>query len=455
MAWKSRIIDISYPLQSLLAVFVLWKGLLLFLIVLTPGPGYDTSTTLIRWNGDATKATLPAMLKTISIKFTRWDSIYYIISANRGYVFEQEWAFGYGFTRLIHVLANGLQRTTILDYTFNESIVGILLSHGAHGLSTISLYYLICALLPRAQGRRVALLAACLHILSPGGAFLSAPCAESIYALLSFCGSLAFVQSFSLDTSPGSLHDIFLVVAGVLYGLATTCRSNGLLNGIPLFEEAVRLLLLLPSGISYVKLRRLLAVGLAGLCTGLGFVLPQYIAYQEFCIVSDDHEPRVWCRRMIPSIYSFVQDHYWDNGFLRYWTLSNIPLFVLAAPMLTILVASGRQAVTKELRELATSRVSAEMQDTRQAQLTDRLLRSLAVPQVVLAVLIFLKHHVQIVTRVSSGYPIWYIWVACLLLQTHSEKEGRRDWKGKIIVKYMVGYAMIQGVLFASFLPPA
>ncbi|OJK04735.1 hypothetical protein ASPACDRAFT_1892988 [Aspergillus aculeatus ATCC 16872] len=458
-------VQASRPHRSLLAVFILWKSLLLLLAAFTPGPGYDTSTTLIEWNSDPTKAPLPALWKTISTKLTRWDAIYFTHAANRGYIFEQEWAFGYGCNRLIHVLANGCRKLSFLDYAFNESLVGISISHAAHGLSVIVLYHLVCALFPGAQGRRkVALLAACLHVVSPAGAFLSAPCAESAYALLSFCGSLLFVKSFasSSDASSSSCQDTLLVLSGVLYGLATTFRSNGLLNGIPLFEEAVRQLVLLSQqGCSLAKLRRLLAVGTAGVCTGLGFVLPQYIAYQEFCT---DREPRAWCRRTLPSIYSFVQEHYWDNGFLRYWTVSNIPLFGLAGPMLAILLASGWQALNGELGSLVglglpSRRPVEKLRDSPpQARVTDRLLRSLAVPQLVIAVLTFFNHHVQIITRMASGYPLWYVWVACLLLRGGSATEEGGGWYkrgGSLVVNYMVVYALVQGVLYASFLPPA
>ncbi|RAH44779.1 DUF409 domain protein [Aspergillus brunneoviolaceus CBS 621.78] len=471
-------VDASRPHRSLLAVFIVWKCLLLLLAAFTPGPGYDTSTTLIDWNSDPTKAPFPAILETISTKLTRWDAIYYTHAANRGYIFEQEWAFGYGCNRLIHVLANGCRKLGILDYAFNASLVGISISHAAHGLSVIALYHLVCALFRGAQGgRKVALLAACLHVVSPAGAFLSAPCAESAYALLSFSGSLLYVKSFassSLAASPRSCqHDTLLVLSGVLYGVGTTFRSNGLLNGIPLFEEAVRQLVLLSQqGVSLAQLRRLLAVGTAGVCAGLGFVLPQYFAYREFCT---DREPRAWCRRTLPSLYSFVQEHYWDNGFLRYWTASNIPLFGLAAPMLAILLASGWQALNGELRSLSLgagmpSRSPVEKlrdlppptepqpQPQPQARVTDRLLRSLAVPQVVIAVLTFFSHHVQIITRVASGYPIWYVWVACLLLRGGSATEEGGGWYRKgssLVVNCMVVYALVQGVLYASFLPPA
>lgn len=58
-----------------------------------------------------------------------------------------------------------------------------------------------------------------------------------------------------------------------------------------------------------------------------------------------------------------------------------------------------------------------------------------------------LNHHVQIITRISSGYPVWYWWVA--------DRVVRRDVWGKRVVVFTVMYAGIQGALFTSFLPPA
>jgi phosphatidylinositol glycan class V len=104
------------------------------------------------------------------------------------------------------------------------------------------------------------------------------------------------------------------------------------------------------------------------------------------------------------------------------------------------------------------------------AQLTGRLLRSLAAPQITLAILTFLKHHVQIITRMSSGYPVWYFWIAYVLVEGHSLASSGRaavrldkeeasitgQYKyARMTVGYMIGYAAIQGALFASFLPPA
>lgn len=81
----------------------------------------------------------------------------------------------------------------------------------------------------------------------------------------------------------------------------------------------------------------------------------------------------------------------------------------------------------------------------------DALLFRLALPQLTLAVLALTSFHVQIITRISSGYPLWYLVLAREI--TDSDSKGTRF--AKWTVRWMVMYALIQCVLFASFLPPA
>jgi len=96
------------PIRILLVIFTLWKALLLCIALTSPGPGYDTSTTFLD-NHDLPSANLqrengPDLL---SRKFVRWDAIYYTQIAIRGYKFEQEWAFGWGFTNLLSLISVG------------------------------------------------------------------------------------------------------------------------------------------------------------------------------------------------------------------------------------------------------------------------------------------------------------------------------------------------------------
>jgi GPI mannosyltransferase 2 len=77
------------------------------------------------------------------------------------------------------------------------------------------------------------------------------------------------------------------------------------------------------------------------------------------------------------------------------------------------------------------------------------LLQCMAASQLLLAVMAFTSYHVQIVSRLSSAYPVWYWWLAQGL------GGGPRSKLAGGLVVFMVIYASIQGILFASFLPPA
>jgi phosphatidylinositol glycan class V len=154
------------------------------------------------------------------------------------------------------------------------------------------------------SSRRLAFITACLHILSPAGLFLSAPYAESSFSFLSFTGLLLYVRS---SRSKGVTGDLGLIASGVVFGLSAQLRSNGLLNGVLFLQQVFANILRLRDGLSWSRLRRLIALGIGGICIATGFSFPQYIAYQDFCISS----PRPWCEKTLPSIYTFVQDYYW------------------------------------------------------------------------------------------------------------------------------------------------
>lgn len=77
----------------------------------------------------------------------------------------------------------------------------------------------------------------------------------------------------------------------------------------------------------------------------------------------------------------------------------------------------------------------------------------LALPQALLAVLAVSIYHVQIINRIASGYPLWYWYLASQLRSYAQPKE--RSIIIKPAVYGIVLYALIQGTLFASFLPPA
>lgn len=82
------------------------------------------------------------------------------------------------------------------------------------------------------------------------------------------------------------------------------------------------------------------------------------------------------------------------------------------------------------------------------------MLVRLAVAQGILAVMALTSYHVQIINRISSGYPLWYWYLVSSAVDSlgGAQKHSRTL---AITVQGMVAYALIQGVLFGSFLPPA
>ncbi|KAK3503404.1 GPI mannosyltransferase 2 [Neurospora crassa] len=578
---------LAHPHKTIFKSFILWKLFLLLIAVgstLVNDRAYDTSADLLLignaeplsvnddGNGDGVVELLSNFGKRLVTRFTSWDAIYFVSAAKRGYVYEQEWAFGTGLVVCVRGVLKALQTLGLpmplatSPTALAEATTALLLSNASHLLASLVLYHLTL-LLPLSgfnsspqKRRKLALLASLLHIFSPAGLFLSAPYAESSCALFSFLGWWFYAQSWLSDQDgttavSGKISgvergltlkgDLRLLLAGLSFGLATLFRSNGILNGLPFAWEVLTILsgfVITTSGgrgsgrIPLLKtLRRLIALGLGGIFVAAGSIVPQTVAWLRYCpsgslwllnkflssglevevseasggsgsargygssgvgagvnagagggleeLVAQD-EAREWCAAVVPSIYTFVQKHYWNVGFLRYWTLPNIPLFLLAAPMLAILVKSALDQLSQQsstatatvaINSDAKSTSSAspdtpssgsvtpsnpESPTTAQQQRMQILMRSAAAEQVLLAVLAVSTYHVQIITRISSGYPLWYWWLAQQLIgdgdmQQQQQQQQKKKQLGKAIVVFMVMYAAIQGVLFTSFLPPA
>ena len=143
-----------------------------------------------------------------------------------------------------------------------------------------------------------------------------------------------------------------------------------------------------------------------------------------------------------------------DVGLFRYWTASNLPLFLLAMPCLWMLLVSSAWACTYH----TSSTFTVLKNSITVANLDKDSLIRLAMPQVVLALAAFISYHVQIINRLSSGYPLWYIWLASVIAEPAKQPRDsliRRGGTPQLIVRSMAIYAIVQGGLFASFLPPA
>ncbi len=193
-------------------------------------------------------------------------------------------------------------------------VAGIVFSHVFHFVSVLVLYYFSARFLVPRNQRHIAFVASILHILTPASLFYSAPYAEALFALLNLLGMLCYTQSKTVAkarTSP-FLEDALKIISGLIFASATLFRSNGLLNGVIYLYDVVRYLPRVMSWkVSVGDFRRVIVTCIAGSFIAAGFIGPQYVAFVEFCDPKIDSDARPWCEKRIPSVYSWVQSHYW------------------------------------------------------------------------------------------------------------------------------------------------
>ncbi|KAK6438192.1 ER membrane glycoprotein subunit of the GPI transamidase complex-like protein [Oleoguttula sp. CCFEE 5521] len=460
-------------------LFWAWKLLLVLIAIATPGPGYDTSTDL--WlASDRYTDSLPWFAwpaQRLVSRLVRWDALYFVTSSTRGHQTEQEWAFSRPHAIFTSLVAKFIPHSLHPSLLVRNALAVIAVSHAAHLGAILVLYLFVRSVIPSSEQRKakIAYTAACLHIISPAGIFLSAPYGEASYAFWSFLGALC-CSIATKDRQSHLISTVWLILSGFSFGCSALVRSNGVLNGTIFAADAgVFIYRYFTRPGSDKKLFPLVWYLAAGALTGLGFVLPQLLAYLEYCTGGNT---RPWCTHLPPSIYTFVQSHYWNVGLFNYWTLSNAPLFLLATPMLAILFSTACTAlhhghVGAEPTRMHTQQIGSrdDDEDMYEAARFVHVMRRLALPQMLLVGLAFSSFHVQIVNRISSGYPLWY---AMLAMAVHGEADpsagknytvGRYalfsrlgKWSGvaaQWTVRVMVLYAVVQAALFASFLPPA
>ncbi|KAL1988754.1 hypothetical protein VTN96DRAFT_7638 [Rasamsonia emersonii] len=457
---SSRYLFLLHPIKFLTALFLAWKALLFLVVINCPGPGYDTSTTLLlgpsQSPASVTELWKAAWPSTSTIlRFVRWDSIYFVHIAERGYLYEQEWAFGYGYTRLLSYLTAALHPTDNGIGATEITQVAVGISHLSHYLSVLVLYALTKTIFGTETNtqRAFCLVSAALHIISPAGAFLSAPYGEPLFSFLNLTGFYLYLSAvLNEDTGRQITRDAKFLASAVLFALATTVRSNGILSGCLFAYDAVLgVVRVITRGFSLETVHRLFVIVLGGSIVALGMVGPQYVAFATYCTDPDSSRP--WCKQLIPSIYGWVQAHYWNVGFLKYWTVTNLPLFCLAAPMLAVLCQSALSVLQRPPAEQIylsfAPDASSQKTSVRQSCLT-----RLAISQGLLAITALTSYHVQIINRISSGYPVWYWYLASLALDKTKPSQPARCLFSAA-TQGMAMYGLIQAVLFGSFLPPA
>ncbi|XP_061572471.1 palmitoyltransferase ZDHHC18-A [Cololabis saira] len=383
---------------------------------------------------------------------SRWDAEHFLFIAERGYLYEHNFAF----FPLLPVILRGMAETVLWPLSSWLSVRGRLLVAVALGnsalflLSVVALHALSRTVL---QDRRLALLASLLYCITPANVFMTAGYSESLFAALTFGGLFLLEKGFTFR-------------ACLALSIAAAARSNGLVN--------IGFLLYLPSLHAITQIRvyrtttkghcrilhyicviiRLLLTSLFGTAIiALPFCAFQYYGYRAFCTPSTSLEqvhpalltlaerkgyrvpdengpPPLWCMRPLPLLYSHIQDVYWDVGFLRYFELKQIPNFILALPMATlgILATYGYFQANSELclrLGLWESGTNKRLDKPTPGFFNPRVFVYM-VHSAVLLVFGTLCMHVQVLTRfMASSSPVPF-WISAHLLLLNEPLLHRR-----------------------------
>lgn len=283
---------------------------------------------------------------------SHWDAEHFIFIAERGYIYEHNFAFFPLFPLILRLLAA----------TALWPICGFLTMHGRLVLAVAivnSILFVISAValykLSRlvVQNRKLALVAVLMYCLTPANVFMVAGYSETLFAALTFSGLWLLEKRFTIG-------------ACLLLGFATGARANGLVNaGFLLYlslQWALARTRAFSNGEGCVRYHHYVWELIRFVLTGafyaafvvLPFCLFQFYGYQTFCHPTATEVPPVllnlaqnkgyhvadaasptpsWCQWRIPLLYSYIQDAYWGVGFLRYFQWKQIPNFILALPV--------------------------------------------------------------------------------------------------------------------------
>lgn len=383
----------------------------------------------------------------------RWDAQYFLHVSEYGYTYENTLAFYPLFPTIVGVITTVIREICpFISFQYIALIVATILNIYFFYRAANCLYELTIKVL---GDTTLAWNAVVLFCFNPASIFFSAPYSECLFSWLTF--SLMLECATTLNFWKVSLT----------LGLSILCRSNGLINiGFPVYFFLK--LMLLRNSISLKPLFKLFFV----LCIAL-MPLVAYNSYvfQLFCMQSKiDHPVNIveyavergyvlagprnplnspWCDRDIPYAYSYIQKHYWDVGFLRYWKFKQIPNFILASPIIILFLTRSFSFLQHSFKEFQYRSFSEVLRSSK------------AIPFIVhgslLTIFCTLCIHIQVTTRLlASATPCLY-WFAGDYLPKNFEGVSLslpkiRSMRAAIIY-WFGGYFVIGTMLFSNFYP--
>lgn len=417
----------------------------------------------------------------------RWDGQYFMHVAEYGYTYENTLAFFPLFPLFVRVLAQMIHSTVpIFSLRATLLLVAVALNISFFGKAAECLYEL-SRLIFRSRIR--AKIAVALFCINPASIFFTAPYSESLYCWLTF----AFLRDCLKEISVQQTFPLSLSILS---------RSNGLINVCFLIYVALRRFVAQFNVTTFLNIVFKSAVisffvvfhfGLLNayhyylFCHHLNIKFPvhirDYAAEKGFVLAGNKtDDTSSWCSNAIPMAYSYVQEKYWDVGFLRYYQWKQWPNFLLAAPIILIITVNFLRYVRQNAKYVRRLGLVPDPALT----YFDQASFVFQVHAMALTVFCALFVHIQVTTRlVASSSPMLY-WIAAnrfhyfdsvspaevksiksrpkihnseeetdiidtgFLRRVFLDKSNR--W-GQVFIVWFLSYSIIGTILFSNFLP--
>ena len=426
-------------ISQLGAFFAGVKAIQYIIVLGTPIQQFDTSTSLLLERFTDQQTINLWWNQRFWNKLLSWDAVYFVKGIINGNPeFEHESAFSPFWSKIVRICCRG-------NFEFYHVLkTAVILENGLLLLSVFVIYYLTMKTfeenaLRSHQRRKLAQKSAMLFILTSATGFFLGIYSEPLSVCLTFLGLLAREVSVSYDVY-GNVNckfmrwPVYTIISTACFAAATTNRPNCVLLGFYYVSDLINLL----------KTRRFAQAFfmpfVSGVCMLSLFVLHQYyLPYSQFCPQRGE-----WCLKKIAglpmsyqSLYSFAQHHYWNVGFMKYWTINNIPNFLFAVPNIVVMWYS---TVYFSL-QYPCSNLKPIIWTTRAFLL-----------------IMVLFAHIQIINRVSSFIPLHLWYIADRLNKMTITKDSAAKGDDRLIkyyVTWLIFWIPVQTTLFASFLPPA
>ncbi|KAB0797766.1 hypothetical protein PPYR_08759 [Photinus pyralis] len=477
--YKKRIILFAIITRTLIIILQFFSNLLI--------PDHDAGVfTYPRLSSN--QSTYDVWVQTSLGGFLRWDAQYFMHIAKYGYTHENTLAFFPLYPLIVRIIAS---LTSYFITFLNEDslllISFIFVNIVVFTKASVELYKLTAVVL----NVDLAYKSAMLFCINPASIFFVAPYTECLFSYLTFKSMLHCV--FIFDKYNRKLNNYMKII--VPTSLSACIRSNGVLNiGFLIYfmvQDGIRNITAPKSLV--MKLFTCFKNGILIICAIylclIPFVLTQYYFYQQFCtdfqhnlpvflidfIHSNDYVfpgmrsyyNQSWCLDKIPLAYSYIQSHYWNVGFLKYFECKQIPNFLLAAPIVLFLMYNNCKFFAMHKRyclnlgifnfNFSTSREKSKTVSTFKPKMFVFI-----VHETFLIIFCVFCIHVQVTTRMlCSASPVLY-WFAAYSFKYIKEHDSgirnmflfqKHDFTQRLILYYFIGYVVIGTVMFTNFLP--